>query len=176
MTENPLWTVPVKVDDVSETGRQISLSATAATRAAIAAHMGVQSVQHLDASFEIVRRPRNGLRVVGEVKAVVEQLCVVTLEPLESTVIEKVDVDFLPPPPASPAAAPEASVEADDLPEFLVDGAVDLGALAIEFLILGVDPYPRKPGAKFIAPAVDAADTGPFATLAKLKQGSEPKN
>ena len=30
-------------------------------------------------------------------------------------------------------------------PEPLIGGIVDLGALATEFLILGLDPYPRKP-------------------------------
>ena len=44
-------------------------------------------------------------------------------------------------------------VAADDPPEVLHDGAVDLGAVATEFLLLGIDPYPRKPGAVFDAPA-----------------------
>ena len=37
------------------------------------------------------------------------------------------------------------------LPEPLHDGAVDLGAVATEFLLLGIDPYPRKPDAVFEA-------------------------
>ena len=37
---------------------------------------------------------------------------------------------------------------------------VDLGAVATEFLLLGIDPYPRKPGAVFEAPpAGDPAST-----------------
>jgi hypothetical protein len=50
----------------------------------------------------------------------------------------------------------------------LLDGAIDLGALAIEFLILGIDPYPRKPGAKFEPPQDLKPDPGPFAALAGL--------
>ena len=38
---------------------------------------------------------------------------------------------------------------AEDPPEPIVNGAIDLGALAAEFLMLGLDPYPRKPGAVF---------------------------
>ena len=34
-------------------------------------------------------------------------------------------------------------------PERLIGDVVDLGALATEFLILGLDPYPRKAGATF---------------------------
>jgi hypothetical protein len=38
-----------------------------------------------------------------------------------------------------------------------------------EFLILGLDPYPRKPGVVFQPPHDDKPDPGPFAGLAKLK-------
>ncbi len=55
-------------------------------------------------------------------------------------------------------------------PEPLIGGGVDLGALATEFLILGLDPYPRKPGAVFEAPQDVKPDPGPFAALAGLKE------
>ena len=48
-------------------------------------------------------------------------------------------------------------------------GVVDLGALAIEFLILGLDPYPRKPGAVFELSQDVKPEPGPFAALAGLK-------
>ena len=45
--------------------------------------------------------------------------------------------------------------------------------LATEYLILGVDPHPRKPGIAFDAPkAEDAAEGSPFAALAALKKGT----
>ena len=55
-----------------------------------------------------------------------------------------------------------------DDPEPLIGGIVDLGALATEFLILGLDPYPRKPDAVFEPPQDRHAGSGPFAALAKL--------
>ena len=55
-------------------------------------------------------------------------------------------------------------------PEPLIGGVVDLGALATEFLILGLDPYPRKPGAVFEPPQDVKPDPGPFAALAGLKE------
>ena len=48
---------------------------------------------------------------------------------------------------------------------------IDLGAVATEFLILGIDPYPRKPGAVFEAPAAGEGGGHPFAALAALKKG-----
>ena len=55
-------------------------------------------------------------------------------------------------------------------PEPLVDGKVDLGALATEFLMLGIDPYPRKAGAEFAPPKVEDAGEHPFAALAALEK------
>ena len=57
--------------------------------------------------------------------------------------------------------------------EPLTGGVVDLGALATEFLILGLDPYPRKPGAVFQSPEETAAGEGPFSALAALQKGRD---
>ena len=50
---------------------------------------------------------------------------------------------------------------------------LDLGAIATEFLILGIDPYPRKAGVEFAPPAVENDDPHPFAALAALKNGPD---
>ncbi|MCX7310394.1 MAG: hypothetical protein NTV56_01375, partial [Alphaproteobacteria bacterium] len=44
-------------------------------------------------------------------------------------------------------------------------------ALATEFLVLGIDPYPRKPEASFGEQVFGTGESGPFAALAKLKYG-----
>ena len=78
------------------------------------------------------------------------------------------------------AAAAEAArlqaLDTEDPPEPLREGAVDLGALATEFLLLGIDPYPRKPGAVFDAPPAGDPSSHPFAALAALKKGGDPKD
>ena len=51
--------------------------------------------------------------------------------------------------------------ESADETEPLIGGLVDLGALATEFLILGLDPYPRKPGAVFQPPPEAKPDESP---------------
>jgi hypothetical protein len=53
----------------------------------------------------------------------------------------------------------------------LVDGTVDLGAIASEFLVLGIDPYPRKPGVDFAQPQQGEAAGRPFAALGALMKG-----
>jgi len=58
----------------------------------------------------------------------------------------------------------------EEPPEPLFDGKVDLGAIATEFLLLGVDPYPRKAGAEFSAVKSDDSSAKPFAALEALKK------
>src|SRR5262245_45346785 len=169
MTNKPQqpWSVPVRLEDVPETGQRVELVADEAIRAAIAKLAGLRSLPRLQASFDVAR-DGSGLRVTGQVSAVVGQTCVVTLEPLENPVEEAVDLVFA---PDSGAAAP--GDESEDGPEPLVGGTVDLGVLATEFLLLGIDPYPRRPDAVFEPPAAAEADAGPFAALAALKKDRE---
>ncbi len=117
------------------------------------------------------------LHVTGRVSATVGQTCVVTLEPLTNEIEEDVDLVFVPPPAATPAPGDSRSrlrsreTTKWNEPEPLIGGVVDLGALATEFLILGIDPYPRKPGAVFEAATGRKARPGPFAALASLTKG-----
>jgi len=138
---------------------------------AVAALAGLRSVPRLQAAFDLSRRGHNGLRVVGQVSATVGQTCVVSLDPIENAVEEAVDLVLARPGPG--AEAEDVAVDAlpEEGPEPLVNGSVDLGAIAIEFLLLGLDPYPRKPGVVF-APSPPAETTaGPFSGLAALKVG-----
>ena len=168
------WSVPLPVSDVLEAGRRAEIEADAPVRAAIAALAGVRDLPRLQASFDVTRDGRGGLRVTGRVCATVGQICVVTLEPMQTEIDEPVDLIFTPPGGPSAldlASAGAAQVEvSEDTPEPLVGGAVDLGALATEFLILALDPYPRKPGAAFAPPAARDEGSHPFAALQALKQ------
>jgi len=172
VAERP-WSAVVRLDEVGETGRHVALEANEATRAALAAPAGVDAVERAVATFDLTRRGRDGLRVTGAVRAMVQQTCVVTLEPLVSEIDETVDMEFVPA-PGVPGNDVEREVEltqSAEEREALLDGAVDLGALATEFLILGVDPYARKAGASFEPPKATSDAAGrPFAALAALKE------
>ena len=164
------WRVLVAVEDVADEGEHFDLAADADTRAAVARVAGLRELPRLEAVFDVTRHGQGGLRVAGRVSATVGQSCVVTLEPIANEVTEDVDLVFLPPavvPAGDQAAAREPSA---DEAEPLHDGSIDLGELATEFLILGLDPYPRKPGATFRPAAEAEPDEGPFAALAALKK------
>jgi uncharacterized metal-binding protein YceD (DUF177 family) len=162
------WSVPLALGDVPEAGRRLDLVADSKTRAALAEHAGLAALPRLEASFDVTPHGRGGLRVVGRVSATVGQTCVVTLEPIENEIEERIDLVFMPA-NASPLVG-GADAETPDAPETLVGGAVDLGEIATEFLVLGLDPYPRKPNAVFQPSTVGEDSAHPFAALASLKK------
>jgi uncharacterized metal-binding protein YceD (DUF177 family) len=168
------WSVLVRVEDIPETGRHYDLEPDAKTRVALARAAGLEALDRFAAAFDVTRE-NGGLRVTGTVSACVRQACVVTLEPLDNIVEETVDLLFVPQDALAPAVSKdeERPPEAADSPEPLVGGAVDLGAVATEFLVLGIDPYPRKPGAVFAPPAAKDEGDSPFAALAGLKKETE---
>jgi len=161
------WHVPVRLEDVPETGLHLDLVADAQVRAGVAALAGVRDVPRLEAAVDVARQGMS-LRVTGRVCATIGQTCVVTLEPIENLVDEPIDVTFASC-PTGDVADHNAAFEAGDPPEVLSDGTADLGAVATEFLLLGIDRYPRKPGVKFAPPLEESAGASPFAVLAKLK-------
>ena len=165
------WSLKVRVEDIPEGGRHFVLSADTATRAAVANVVGLVELPRLEAQFEVRRHGRAGLKLQGTVSASVVQSCVVTLNPVENEVSEEVEVVFSPDaadprPESEPVDVDAAIVE----PELVVGGAIDLGAIAVEFLVLGLDPYPRRPDAAFEAPAAEDRGDSPFAALAALRQ------
>src|SRR5262249_46155571 len=117
----------------------------------------------------VARRARGGLRVLGRGAATVGQTCVVTLEPLENEIEEAIDLVLMPADALPLVSGAEVEMP-PDAPEALIGGAVDLGEIATEFLILGLDPYPRKPNAAFRSPTVGEDSAHPFAALASLKK------
>jgi len=144
------------VDRIPEEGLDIAISAGPKERQARAEFDKIPAIGRFDATFHVTRRGGGRFNVSGEVHARVTQICVATLDPFESDIVETVDVDFAPRDEAELARsaggrseAIPAGLDAEQPPDPIIDGKIDLGALAGEFLALGLDPYPRKPGAKF---------------------------
>lgn len=167
---------PVSTDDLPQEGTDVTVVATAEERAALARDFGLVAIEALTGTFHILRRGR-GVTVNGRVEGDVTQTCVVTLEPFPAHVEEQVEVKFVD--AAEPKAGRAAAGRGDedrqehhaslDEPDPIVDGIIDLGALTAEFLALGLDPYPRKPGASFAYEEKGAPEDSPFAALKGLK-------
>ena len=163
-SENRPWRVPVSVEDIPEAGRHYELAADESTRAAVAHAAGLRSLPQLGAMFDLTRRGA-GIAAKGEVKARVGQTCVVTLDPIENEIHESIDLVFS---PTSEFAG--VGKRTDEPAEPLENGVIDLGAIATEFLMLGLDPYPRKPGVEFASMPGEQRGESPFVALAGLKK------
>jgi uncharacterized metal-binding protein YceD (DUF177 family) len=171
MNQEPEWSHPLTVADLASEGAVLKLVPGGKERAAIAHYIGVLAVPTLVAEVKTTPDGKGGVVVEGDIVATVRQTCVVSLEPFDNGVNEHIALHFLPESAADFATAEDGGDERDP-PEVIRDGVLDLGALVTEFLALGVDPYPRRPGAVFAPPDTTAQHgaSSPFAALAKLKQ------
>ncbi len=183
----PEFTFPVDVTSLPQVGRAYTITADADARARVAARLGVQDISRLSATFELMPRAGGLVRVTGTVEADLTQSCVVTLGPVPAAAKESVDVTFTTYPAGkTPAGNLEEDVEElvglgeEEPPEEALDGQIDLGEVAVVQLALGLDPYPRAPGAAFKAPSwvekgEESQGESPFAVLAQLQKKSPPK-
>ena len=166
--ENPHDSGPlvrwVNVERLPQGRGAVTVEASPAECAALAADFKIPGLRDLVGRFAI-SGPTSRLIVTGTVDALVTQVCTVSLEPFEGPVHEPVEVVFTDTDQLAGTDAEEA-----DIPDPLVGGRVDFGALTAEFLALGLDPYPRKPGIAF-EPVVAGDDAGPLAALGKLRDG-----
>ena len=162
MVEHNPFARPVRVDSIPGDGLERVIEASEAERAALAARDGLPAIGRLAAEFSLRRVGRGMVRVRGEVHVEATQTCIVSLEPFDVTLNEPVDVRFAAPggegarrgaPPAAAVEAVAFAMDDEEAPDPIVDGQIDLGALAAEFMILGLDPYPRKPGVEFAPPS-----------------------
>ena len=171
----------VNVGHVSSNPITVRLEADARERTSLAQRWGVLSVNAVRAELVLTRWKRDGVRIKGRVEADIEQNCVVTLEPVASHIDEAVEAVFVP--EGSKLArittddSGEMVIEAEgpDLPETYAGDSIDVGAVCEEFIVLAIDPYPRKEGA--VLETTDDADDddedapSPFAKLEKWNKG-----
>jgi hypothetical protein len=155
----------------------VVVEADAAERDRLASFLGIPAVHEMRA--EMVVRPWRsiGVRVEGRVVAVLDQACVVTLEPVRQVIDEPIAVAMMPGRPDEGTGAVDIDPLGPDDPEVFDGRTVDLGAIAVEHVALGLDPYPRAPGASFDPGLTADAASGdeepaasPFASLEDLKR------
>lgn len=153
---------PVNVERLPKEREEVVVTATPEECAALAADFGIPGLRDLVGRFRLQGSTAR-LHVSGEVEALVTQICTVSLEPFETPLLESVDVDF-----TDRDILADAEAEDLALPDPIVNGRIDLGALTAEFVALGLDPYPKKPGVAF-EPVTAGDEEGPLAALRKLR-------
>lgn len=170
----------VSVSRLPQKGMPLKLVARPGELVALAKAHDLESVSMFEADLLVSRWRSEGVKITGKVRAQIVQACSITLEPLDAIINEDVEAVFVP--ENSRLAKPKfdadgemiLDAEGPDAPETFSGDSIDVGALAEEFFELGIDPYPRKPGAE-LAPDLtgeldEPAKVSPFAKLAALKQ------
>ncbi|MGE0096443.1 MAG: DUF177 domain-containing protein [Alphaproteobacteria bacterium] len=173
---------PFDTGEMSEDAAEREISANDAERAALAQRFGLQALDRLSATLTVRRVRDDMFHVSGRLSAAVVQQCVVTLEPLRSSLDEPVAVTFaksrtIVAKGKAGVTGAEGGLE-DDGPETMEGDLIDLGEAVAQQLAISLDPYPRAPGASLeaVLPRGPAAETGeekrpsPFAVLETLRK------
>jgi len=166
------WTHAVR--DIPSDGLAIERTVTAEEAARLADALGVVSVDKLVAKYRLTPAPGARVALTGKLDIRVTQECVVTLDPLPSTVSLPLDAVFTS--QSANADAATAEVTLDDLEnpaeEPIENGTVDVGRVVLEELMSGIDPYPRSADARFdwTDDKADPTSDKPFAALARLRK------
>lgn len=179
----PEFSLVVATADVPPAGRELHFDVDEAVCRKLADRMGIVELRRLTGVANLRPYRKEGLTLDCRFEADLVQSCVVTLEPVDEHIDEEFRQRYLPghlldlPSAKAPDSQREIAVdiEADDAPEALVSGGVDIGEAVAERLALALDPYPRKPGVSFDTPPEEAGDASesrpnPFAALEKLKK------
>jgi hypothetical protein len=164
------------VETVPDTGLDIRLCANETECAALADAYGLVAIQTFEADFHVRKQGLQRYKVSGVLHALVTQTCVFSLETFETLLSVPFDVDFaLYCQPFGEAASRKITAGGgatfaglQDPPDPIINGQIDLGALAAEFLVLNLDLYPRKPGVSFEGTSVGGEASGtdsPFVVL-----------
>lgn len=163
----------IRLDSMPVAGRDLDIAVDREAREVIAAQLEVTAVDRLQVKLHAVRF-RGGIRVTGQLRALVTQPSVVSLDPVTEDIEEAVDRIFLPGGEKAYAGKADAEVfvdlEGDDMPDHFEGNEADLSDLIIETLALSIDPYPRLKGESVgIAGDEDDEEDSPFAGLKALK-------
>lgn len=187
---------PINVRDIPSGGMDVTIEAKPEECPGVARDTRLPGVASLSVRYRLVAHAGGRVEVTGRLEARITQDCVVSLEPFDSDVTQEIDLAFAP-----SAEEPFVDTKGDrrgrhddrdqgaafmpvsvagnddqpDPPDPIIDDTIDLGAVALEFLTLSLDPYPRKPGVQFEDVVVGGPAEGkpsPFAALERLKDRS----
>ena len=163
---------PFSVAQLPARGTEVTVEASPEERDALARDLALPAIDSLSARLHVSGSPAR-VHVKGRLRASVVQTCVVTLDDFSSELDEEVEVSFRAPLEGEREPQSGEEIEVDpDAPDEIVSDRIDLGAITAEFLALGLDPYPRKPGVEFEADPIDPEHekASPFAALARLRK------
>jgi uncharacterized metal-binding protein YceD (DUF177 family) len=162
--------------DIPERGLSREQIASSEERLELARQLDIEECRRLAIRYTLRPASRGRYVLDGTLQAEVVQACVVSLEPVESTIEEAFRVEFWPADDVNQSVEGESEVLSGPDIEPIDNGVLRVGRVVFELLAAALDPYPRKPGAAFdeAAGVRGAKENGsPFAVLQRLKTGKD---
>jgi hypothetical protein len=158
---------PVHVARLPKKGMPVTIDADAAQREALSRLHGLHDIERLHVELLVEPWRMDGVRVSGAIEATLQQICVVSGDPLPATIDARFEALYVQ--EGSKLTRPrieggEMIVDPDgpDLPETFEGDTLDVGQVAEEFFALELDPYPRKAGAQWSAAPEGPEPDGPL--------------
>ena len=170
----------VNVLKLANLGTVIKLHAEKKDFPALISHMSLTGMDAFSAQLTFKPWARDGVQVAGELTAELATPCPITLEPVPQSIRANFDAKFAP--SSSKLAKPRLNEEgemildalSDDIPDIYEGESLDAWAIAIEYLLLEIDPFARADGAEFetgSTPQIPPeGKLSPFAALQSLKK------
>lgn len=172
--------IPIGLDAARDGAVEVDRAASPDACAAVAERFGLRHVARVTVAARLRRlAPGDIFAVTGRAEMVAERACSVTLDPFLETTRTGFE-ELYTTTPAQATVEDDAVGQPDELEiELIADEEIDLGEIALQYLAMALDPYPRKPGvvASEDAASEDAAPDGgggaggatrPFAGLDRL--------
>ena len=174
MIPSPALTYPIDLSDSTHAGTVFEIIADAETTLRLAKWADVRSVPSFRAQVTIKRLSDIRFSFEAEIEADVEQVCVVTLEPMVTHLALSVrrELQYSDMPEQNHGELTLAAGD-DDAPDTIDTLHYDIAAPLLEEFLLNIDPYPRKDGAFFDAINPEDAPISPFSVLKSWKKNDE---
>ena len=164
--EKAEWSFTLDIDDIGAEPKTYTFEASQQERIDMSRRMGLISMESAQASVTVQRVGGGLIHAMGTVRSDLTQSCVVSLGPVPAHVEDEFEgwygdkdkaVSFAK--ARNDRDAKKGHTELEILeeavdPEPIVNGKIDVGELATQYLSLALDPYPRAEGvtSKYITP------------------------
>jgi len=161
---------PVETEGLRDIEHAVRFDVSDHERLALAQRFGIDALEGLGAAVALSREKGGRVNVSGSVEARLRQICAVSSDPFSHELSFRFERQFAASIESLASGDLEFDPVADDPPDDIVDGVIDIGEVVAEELALRIDPFARRPGAVFELPE-NGEDTldGPFAALKRLK-------
>lgn len=174
--EKSEWSYLVSAEDIGGEPKTYTFTASERERIDLARRYAIVSVEAATATITVQQIGGGMFHAMGAIRADVTQSCVVSLAPVAAHIEDEFEgwfgdknraVSFAK--AKTEREAKKGMVEVEILeesvdPEPIVNGKMDIGELAAQYLSLSLDPYPHAPGvsSQYLAKEPEGGDGGPI--------------